>query len=343
MIHVQTLDRKIWRKDLLAVHLYDCHLKDVDVEIDLSPEGCCAQSLGLYQILDEFCRTTGYTKNRITIKTANMIERHDEYNIIKQSSNWYEIGEIQTWLADKKLTITNTPSKHFANFSSRSNWARLWIATILDTNYSDKTIQTYHYDPLRENYNYNGYLGVDDLFKFNCDVISHAVEFLQTCPRTLDIDYLKDLDNCKNSKYQHENSYYPIQHPSHLNLLQYYNDIFVDIVAESNVSGNSFLVTEKLWRPIVARRPFIVIASPQYLNNLKKLGFKTFDTWWSEQYDLYGVDSRIKHIEQLLMIISTWDQDKLFLILQEMYSILEHNYQTFLNLNIKQIKDTFDV
>jgi hypothetical protein len=343
MIKLQTLDRKIWRRDLLLVYLYDCYNKNVNAVIDFGPEGSCAGALGLYRLLNEFCANTGYVKNRITIMTANMLEHHAEYIINKQPKYWYEINSIQTWLQDKNLSITYTPPKHFANFISRSNWYRLWTATILDKYYRDKTIQTYHYDPNKENYNVNGYVGVDDLIKYKCDIVTAAVEFIKTCPRTLDIKFLQDLNNCKDSIYQHENSYYPIQHPSNLNLLQYYNDIFVDIVVETNISGNCFLVTEKLWRCVVARRPFIVVSNADYLKNLRRLGFKTFDAWWNEEYDMYSLDSRIKHIEQLLMIISAWDQDKLFSILQEMYGILEHNYQTFLNLNINQIKDIFDV
>lgn len=341
MIHVQTLDRKIWRKDLLVVYLYKCHYTNVDAVIDLSPEGSCAASLGLYKLLDEFCHDTGYKKNRITIKTGNMIEQHSEYVISKQASNWYEIVEIQKWLYGKTLDIQYKPTKHFANFSSRSNWFRLWVATILDTYHSDKTIQTYHYDPERENYNFNGYIGVDDLFKRNCDLIPQAVKFLQTCPRTLDIDFLQNLDNTKESLYQHENSYYPIQHPSNLNLLQYYNDIFVDIIVEPNISGNSFLATEKLWRCIVAHRPFIVVSNVDYLKNLRKLGFRTFNKWWNESYDMYGNGSRINQVEVLLDTISKLTTNELEDMLLEMKELLEYNCQIFESLTTDNIQRIF--
>lgn len=340
-IHVQTLDRKIWRKDLLSVYLYDCFNKDVDAEIDFSPEGSCAEYLGLYKLLDEFCERTGYNKHRITIKTANMVEQHAEYVIAKQAGYWYEIESIQSWLVDKTLDIQYTPTKHFANFSSRSNWFRLWIATILNKHHADKTLQTYHYDPQRENYNGNGYVGLDNLIQFKCDIILDAVKFIQSCPRTLDIEYLQNLENCKDSPYQHENSYYPIQHPSNLNLLQYYNDIFVDLVVEPNISGNCFLVTEKLWRCIVARRPFIVVSNVDYLKNLRKLGFQTFDQWWDEGYDTCSSELRISEVEKILMKISLLSTDQLAHQLESMHSVLEHNYQTFLALRYEKISEVF--
>lgn len=340
MISVQTLDRKIWRKDLLLVYLHECDSTNVDVLIDFNPEGSCAEYLGLYRLLDEFCDLTGYNKSRITIKTANMVEHHDEYVVSKEPSYWYEVNKIQNWLVDKTLKVDYTPTKHFANFSSRSNWFRLWIATILDTHYRDKTLQTYHYDTEKENYNANGYIGVDDLFRYRCDLIPEAVRFLQSCPRIIDLEFLKKADTT-NSLFQHPNSYYPIQHPSNLNLLQYYNDIFVDIVVESNISGNCFLVTEKLWRCILAHRPFIVVSNVDYLKNLRRLGFKTFDVWWSEEYDMYGNKNRIKKIEKLLATLAGLTTKDLERILNEMREVLEHNYKIFNALSYSDITRNF--
>jgi len=341
MISVQTLDRKIWRRDLLLIYLHECNSKNKNAIIDFNPEGSCAEMLGLYRLLDEFCQATGYDKHRITIKTANMIEQHSEYVISKQPGYWYEIKSIQKWLRGKKLDIQYQPNKHFGCFVSRSNWFRLWTATILDTYHRDQSIQTYHYDSSRENYNANGYIGVDDLFRYGCDLVPEAVNFLKTCPRTIDLEFLQDLKNTKGSLFQHENSYYPIQHPSNLNLLQYYNELFVDIVIESNISGNCFLVTEKLWRAILAHRPFIVVSNANYLRNLRRLGFKTFNFWWSEEYDQWTGQDRIKLIQLIIGEIAKLNITDLETLLIEMKEVLEHNYQTFVSLSTNQLSKEF--
>ena len=207
--------------------------------------------------------------------------------------------------------------------------------------HQNKTLQTYHYDRKRENYNANGYVGLDDLVTRGCALVSDAAEFISYCPRTLDIDHLQDLENCKDSIFQHENSYYPIQHPSNLNLLQYYKDIFVDVVCEPNISGNCFLVTEKLWRCILARRPFIVVSNMHYLQNLKLLGFKTFSEYWSEEYDNYGDHDRILQIQDLINDISEYSLPRLSLLLDDMKPILEHNLTTFLSLTPEKILEVF--
>jgi hypothetical protein len=340
-IHVQTLDRKIWRKDLLAVYLYECWHDDQNIDIDFSPEGSCAEYLGLYRMLDDFCTKTGYQKNRITISTANMIENHAEYRIVKDAESWYEIAEINQWLhSHNYCPETRGLRYHFSNFISRSNWPRLWTATILDHYHSDKTLQTYHYDVNRENYNYNGYIGIDELMKHQCDLVPQAAKFITTCPRTIDLDFLKTADY-SNSLYQHTASYYPIQSPANLNLLQYYQHIFVDVVVEANVSGNCFLCTEKTWRPIVAGRPFITVSNYNFLRNLKRLGFKTFDQWWDESYDDWGEQDRIKKIQVILDEISSWSLTKLETVLHQMKPTLDHNSALFQKLTASTVQATF--
>jgi hypothetical protein len=342
MIKIQTFDRKIWRKDLLFAYMQQCANNNQLATIDIRPEGNCAEALGLYRLLDEFCNVSKYKKDNITIYTGNMIESHPHYNIVRSSESWYEVVQIKQWLANKIINSGITPDYHFANFSSRSNWSRLWLATILSKWYPDKTLQTYHYDLQKENCNFNGYIGVDELFKFGCNLIPDAVQFLQTCPRTLDIEHLTDLNNAAKSIYQHENSYYPIQHPNNLNLLQYYKNIFVDVVSETTLSGNAFFVTEKTWRAIVARRPFIIMSNSGFLINMRRLGFKTFHDYWDEYYDEYSGAKRILEIEQRLKTISAWDKSILSNKLVEMKDILDHNYQTFMSLTHQQIQEMFN-
>lgn len=340
MISVQTLDRKIWRKDQLTRYLIECLTQDQDATIDYFPEGSCSERLGMYRLLDEFCDRTGYAKHRVTIYTANMIESHPEYQIQKHSSYWYEIEKIQGWLTGRVINTADHMEKHFANFTSRSNWARLWLATMIHTDHRESALQTYHYDPDRENYNYNGYLGVDDLYQYRCDLITQAADFLLGCPRIIDVEWLRQQDY-QDSIFQHGDSYYPIQCPANLNLLHFYPRIFVDVFCEANVSGQCFLATEKTWRPILAQRPFIVMSNVEFLKNLHRLGFQTFDSFWSEEYDLYGEQYRLQKIRSLLREIASWSLSHCSQMLEQMRPILEHNDRTFRSLSADQVKEVF--
>lgn len=339
-ISVQTQDRKIYRKDRLTAALCQAARDNKDLVIDFGPEGSCAEQLGLYRLLDEFCGHLSYDRSRVTIRTANMLESHSHYHIVRCSEYWYEIQQVQDWHQRHPVDTGMIPTRHFGCFVSRSTWARLWISTYLNLHHQDSTLQTYHYDRHRENYNGNGYVGLDDLFQFDCDVIPECAQFLTNCPRTIDLDFLQHADTGQ-SIFQHAGSYYPIQVPANLNLINFYHDIFVDIVAEPNIMGRNFLVTEKLWRCVIARRPFIVLGTGSYLYNLRKLGFQTFGQWWSEDYDGQLCQTRIGMMIEILDEIAKWDTEKISDVLKEMQPILEHNHEVFMQLDTERIGKIF--
>ena len=339
-VSVQTQDRKIYRKDSLITALCQAAQEDRALIIDFYPEGSCAQQLGLYRLLDEFCDRLAYDRSRVTICTGNMLESHTDYHIVRCPEYWYETQKVQDWHRANPIDTGLTPTRHFGCFMSRTNWARLWMATWLDMHHKDRTLQTYHYDRQRQNYNGNGYVGLDDLFQFDCDIIPECAKFLTTCPRTIDLNFLQTADTSR-SMFQHSDSYYPIQFPANLNLVNFYHDIFVDIVAETNIMGQNFLVTEKLWRCVIARRPFIVLGTGSYLYNLRKLGFQTFGQWWSEDYDGQIGQTRIGMMLKLLDEIAQWNKQKIANVLKEMQPTLEHNRDVFLQLNFEKIHKIF--
>jgi len=184
------------------------------------------------------------------------------------------------------------------------------------------------------------YIGLEDLVKRRCDVLSEVIEFLKTCPRTIaeDQDFIADC--ATHIKQPH---HYPIQLPANLNILKYYNDVFVDIVHESYLSGTVFFCTEKSWRPILARRPFITAAGQNHLANLRRLGFKTFSDFWDESYDDKSMAERIRGMTGVLETISSWTTEELADKLNQMKPILDHNFTVFLGLTQQKIADTFNV
>jgi hypothetical protein len=324
--------------------LMECYNNDCDILIDFNLEGACHIADGLYGILDNFCEHTGYDPRRISIRTGNMIATHTKYQIERMSTYWYEVKEIQKWLIDNPIDSGTTPTKHFGHFVGRSQWPRLWMSAILDSKYNDVTLQTFH-SGINSNYvvkEVDGVfdrLGLDDLVKFNCDKLVEVAKFLDTCPRVIaeDLNFVK---NCSQTVIM-QNDFYPIQHPANLNIVHYYRHIFLDIVNEAQILGNCFFITEKMWRPVVARRPFIVMGSRHFLSNLKKLGFKTFNNLWDEGYDEVSPSERIKEIEKLLETIAKWPVEKLHLKLEEMQDILDHNYDTFCSLTYDKIREVF--
>lgn len=340
--HVGINDNKFWRKDLLIMHLYECLHANQSVMLRVTPEGSSLEGCGLYRYLDAFCERTGYAKSNISIRTGNMIEQHQEYKIIKDATAWFEVPIIQQWLGKNSVNIGQKPAKHFGHFIGKSNWNRLWIAATLYKQHGDKTFQTYntgigtHY--LTKNDDLCDFVGLEDLVKMECNQIDVAVEFLKTCPRFIpeEIEAIKNMET-----YIKQSDYYPIQLPANLNILQYYNDIFVDVVHETFVRGEVCFATEKTWRPIIARRPFITMGGRNHLAGLRRLGFRTFNEFWDEGYDEYGMQHRVHEIIKLLETISNWSTEKLAKTLKEMQHILDHNYRVFSTMTFLNIERAF--
>ena len=65
-----------------------------------------------------------------------------------------------------------------------------------------------------------------------------------------------------------------------------YLNTYFHVLTETEVDNNKVFFTEKILKPILGLQPFLVLSSKKYLFYLKKLGFKTFDSIWNEEYDL---------------------------------------------------------
>ena len=67
--------------------------------------------------------------------------------------------------------------------------------------------------------------------------------------------------------------------------LEYYNKVNYILVSETLCVENKKHLTEKIFKPIVAGKPFILAAGYKNLEYLRSYGFNTFDSLWDESYD----------------------------------------------------------
>jgi hypothetical protein len=102
-------------------------------------------------------------------------------------------------------------------------------------------------------------------------------------------------------------------------------------VSESSVEQGKLFFSEKTSKPLFAKQPFLMIGNPYSLRKLHELGFKTFDKWWDESYDL--VESFEKRLDSILSIMEVINKKPLVELQQmllDMEEVLEHNYRVFL-------------
>jgi hypothetical protein len=108
-----------------------------------------------------------------------------------------------------------------------------------------------------------------------------------------------------------------------------YNQTAYTIVAETWGTDNRFTFnTEKIVKPILAKRLFLVASNQYYLRNLRAMGFKTFDSILDESYDVEpDVKKRCDMIGQQIQYLINQPQEK---ILEQIRPIVEHNQHVML-------------
>ena len=122
----------------------------------------------------------------------------------------------------------------------------------------------------------------------------------------------------------------------------YFKETFCNIVYEAYWFEKTVFFTEKINKCFLAAQPFIVLSCPRYLFYLKKIGFKTFDKWWDESYDLiYDDRDRITEIKKLVLDISKWSLEKCEEVYTEMIPILKHNQSMLKKIANNRISDTY--
>jgi hypothetical protein len=73
--------------------------------------------------------------------------------------------------------------------------------------------------------------------------------------------------------------------------LKYHANSYFSLVTETLFykneidAGESIFLTEKTFRPVIHKHPFILVSTAHSLTHLKKLGYKTFSPYINEQYD----------------------------------------------------------
>jgi hypothetical protein len=321
MISVLTNDGKIRDIDQFVLNVVSTLQTDGYARISLMSEGPCCEHVGIYAVLDRICDQFNFNRQRISIQTPNLLERHPEY-FIRHVFNFWElertIKNSQKFDTEK---IFDEDFKHFGNFIGHSNKHRLHTSSQLRTQYADKTIQSYHCsvtDPYHREY-----IGLEDLMFMGYNV-DQAYNHIKQAPI--------ELDNVNS---------FPILQPANINILKFYPKFFVEIVNLTFFSGRTFYVDEKIWRPVLALTPFMVQGPADLIKNLRRIGFKTFHSWWDEGYSEDPDDCQVGYMFDnisRLSKLSIWELQSMY---NNMMPTLKHNRDLLLTLTKEQVESVF--
>lgn len=109
------------------------------------------------------------------------------------------------------------------------------------------------------------------------------------------------------------------------------NQSAIHIVIETMSVGKLVYITEKTWKPISVKKPFIIYGVFGSLAWLRELGYKTFHPFINEEYDTITDDTLRKQAIILEMKrISDMNSEELAELLINCKPIIEYNHQQFL-------------
>ena len=105
-----------------------------------------------------------------------------------------------------------------------------------------------------------------------------------------------------------------------------YDSTYVTLVAESETYYDGYYMSEKISKPLIAEKPFLIFAAPGYLQALDSIGFKTFGNWWSEEYDtIEDPDKRVQAIIKSLESFNNLSTETKINYIKEMETVTKHN------------------
>jgi hypothetical protein len=106
--------------------------------------------------------------------------------------------------------------------------------------------------------------------------------------------------------------------------LEVYNETAYTLVAETSYSNHYTFYTEKTVKPILGQRLFITLSGQYSLQNLRNIGFKTFNNVIDETYDSIEIQTqRFESALEQVRYLSSQSQET---VLEKIRPVCEHNY-----------------
>ena len=107
---------------------------------------------------------------------------------------------------------------------------------------------------------------------------------------------------------------------------------FAPVVTETLRDDRAIFFSEKTFRPIFCAQPFFILGNRGMIHRLREMGYKTFDKWWDESYDLENSwQRRFNKLYKVLEEVSKFTTTDLYYIQKEMEDTLTHNFNVLLS------------
>lgn len=278
---------------------------------------------GLLEVINQYTDFSGRSRNSIFIHTPNREEDSLGFTNIFSYPVCDEFVRCRNYWTDNP-SKPNSTALRFGHFVGRSTTPRIkFFYDIQNHNIQDKFLLSKLQDNSPGDWNYPEN-NLDDLSHW-FDTVEEQTEFSEWYKTQC---VIPSIDNLSITDQ------YDIAKTARLNMVNQSWRYHVDIVFESLTVGNTFAPTEKLIRSLIAEKPFIVYAPKHYLQRLQRIGFKTFNEIWSEEYDNFDFVERYNKILNLTIKLAKLSDKDFLRSMESAQEICKHNKQVLKNINV---------
>jgi hypothetical protein len=278
------------------------------------------------------------TEYNLLLKKSFIVKRSDLIDIIVNGDSIKEYFKSK-W-TPKKIPFIPKPApkieKKFSAFSRRFDHWRLQLFAEL---YLGKLLDQFKYtfnniDPYAGSVGHNKTreFSVDEVLEllksknYNLDLLDDWVNGMPYTFPKIDVTHKWNL----RSNEWIEDSAFHLLVESHFDPFNHFQEY------KSKYSVQEFapsLITEKTWKVITSSRPFIVFATPYFLEDMRSLGYKTFHPYIDETYDT--IEDQVERLHAVVKEINRLNNlppDEFDSIFKKCYNIALENAKVCENL-----------
>jgi hypothetical protein len=231
------------------------------------------------------------------------------------------------WTLEKSKSVKTpnipNPSKKFSIFSRRYvEWRKLIYLDLLSKDLLDVTHFTF-----------------SNLHPDLPDQIARPDKMIQDLPDHL-LPYIDKINEWLTNVPYSVNYDDPVS----ADVYELIKDSHINIVLETHIhkENNNIILTEKTYKPIVMKRPFIIYGPPNVIRTLREQGFKTFRGIINENYDLIqDHNQRRLAIVQEVERLNNLSDVEFSETMNECKKICDYNYDLVMKYKNKKLPESF--
>lgn len=314
----------IWYNEVEVQQKLEELYSDVEITLDLRSEGPSLHRLGVVAMVDAWLARHNLQPTAITVtKWSNAGESvaYKKFQCSVPSHFWYFAREYQL---PPEHVFSGVKSHLFGLFLGRATVHRNAILYQVQQQWTNRflisrlTALTPEGTPVPEPWhirNFKGWRLPETLADWAPDNQQDVIDWFATQKfSSLDGRTIRDQYGDPDNHFVHNRS-----------MISHYHRFNIELVCESYTLGETFFPTEKTARPIAGTRPWIIYGAAGYIQQLKHMGFRSFDSVWDESYDQLEGPARWSAMKTVIQSLIDLDATKLNSVLEQAHAIALHN------------------